>query len=92
MYECGEGVEKNIAEALKWYLKSGEQGYARAQCNLGWRYVFGQGVKQYYLKAYFWYCKAAKQRYGGSQHNLGVMYKSGTGKEQNDTSCMWLVS
>lgn len=32
------GVEKNLAKAVEWYRKSAEQGFARAQCNLGvWR-------------------------------------------------------
>lgn len=29
-YRCGDGVEKNLEEAIKWYRKAAEQGYAKA--------------------------------------------------------------
>jgi len=31
MYANGEGVPENDAEAVKWYLKAAEQGFADAQ-------------------------------------------------------------
>jgi|GEM_PF-427138 len=34
-YQYGYGVQKNIDEAKKWYLKAAEQGNAEAQCALG---------------------------------------------------------
>lgn len=34
MYEKGQGVRQDYAEAVKWYRKAGEQGYAGAQTNL----------------------------------------------------------
>ena len=34
-YCYGEGVEKDEAEAVKWYRKAAEQGRSAAQCNLG---------------------------------------------------------
>ena len=46
MYDFGEGVRQDYAEAGKWYRKAAEQGYAFAQCNLGWMYNFGKGVQQ----------------------------------------------
>ena len=38
------GVAKDEAEAVKWFRKAAEQNYARAQYNLGLRYIKGQGV------------------------------------------------
>ena len=35
MYDKGDGVLKDSAEAVKWYRKSAEQGNANAQNNLG---------------------------------------------------------
>ena len=35
----GEGVPKNDAEAVTWYRKAAEQGYANAQFNLGYMYA-----------------------------------------------------
>lgn len=53
-YRCGDGVEKNVEEAVKWYRKSAEQGYARAQHNLGICYYNGDGVIQNNVKALAW--------------------------------------
>ena len=36
MYYFGEGVEKDYAEAMKWYLLAAEQGHAEAKVCL-WR-------------------------------------------------------
>ena len=35
MYDNGQGVRQDYAEAVKWYRKAAEQGYAQAQYNLG---------------------------------------------------------
>ncbi len=64
---------------MKWYRKAAEQGYAKAQYNLGNMYREGEGVKQDYAKAVRWYTKAAEQGYALAQCNLGVMYANGTG-------------
>ena len=40
-YANGDGVEQDYAEALKWYMKSAEQGNAKAQNNLGIMYDWG---------------------------------------------------
>lgn len=34
-YDRGNGVTKNAEEAVKWYRKAAEQGYAKAQDSLG---------------------------------------------------------
>jgi len=33
MYDKGQGVPQDYAEALKWYRKAAEQGFAEAQYN-----------------------------------------------------------
>ena len=35
MYAKGQGVEKDFKEAVKWFQKAADQGYAHAQDNLG---------------------------------------------------------
>jgi TPR repeat protein len=42
--EDDKGVKQDAAEAVKWYRKAAEQGYARAQFNLGLMYAEGKGV------------------------------------------------
>jgi uncharacterized protein len=60
MYFNGQGVRQNYAEAVKWYRKAAEQGYAWAQYNLGFMYFHGQGVPQDYAEAAKWGRKAAE--------------------------------
>ena len=38
MYNFGQGVPQDYAQALSWYRKAAEQGYADAQYNLGVMY------------------------------------------------------
>jgi TPR repeat protein len=35
MYNFGEGVLKDYKQAVYWYQKAADQGYAEAQSNLG---------------------------------------------------------
>jgi|TARA_B110000967_G_scaffold6241_1_gene6254 TPR repeat protein len=46
MYDIGEGVPENNAEAVKWYRKAADQGHAKAQFNLGLMYNNGEGVPE----------------------------------------------
>ena len=38
-----------------WYRKAAEQGYAKAQNNLGFMYYFGWGLLQDNVVAHMWY-------------------------------------
>ena len=40
IYHLGLGVERNILEAIKWYVKSSDRGYAVASNNLAVIYLF----------------------------------------------------
>ena len=91
MYERGEGVPQDDAEAVKWYRKAAEQGVAEAQYNLGVMYGKGQGVPQDYAEAVKWYRKAAEQGYAKAQNNLGLMYVGALGVPQDYVQAhMWL--
>jgi len=48
LYRDGMGVEKNDTEALAWFQKSADQGYAKAQLSLGQLYekMAGQTPKK----------------------------------------------
>ena len=62
---------QNFAEAFKWYRRASEQGYAKAQFNLGVMYANENGVVQDNVIVQMWYnitCvneieKANDQRY-----------------------------
>ena len=79
MYEKGQGVTKDYAEAVKWYRKAAEQGLDWGQNNLGYMYRYGYGVTKDYEEAVKWYRKAAEQGLAMGQSNLGTMYEMGYG-------------
>ena len=79
MYDNGEGVLKDEAEAAKWYRLAAEQGLADAQHNLGRSYAAGEGVLKDEAVAVRWYRLAAKQGQADAQYGLGIMYASGRG-------------
>ena len=83
MYSNGNGVTKNVKEAIKWLRKSAEQGHAKAQFKLGLMYKIGDGVTQNYKEAFKWFKKSAEQGHGGAQFELGDMYFTGKGVTQN---------
>ena len=61
-YDIGEGVDKDMGEAVKWYRKAAEQGHSAAQCNLGMCCDNGEeGVAKDGVKAVKWYRKSAEQ-------------------------------
>jgi len=43
--------EKNYTEAIKWFRKSAEQGFAKAQLMTGYMYYAKEGVAQDYVEA-----------------------------------------
>jgi TPR repeat protein len=91
MYESGQGVLQDEKQAVDWYRKAAEQGYARAQLNLGLMYESGKGVLEDDKQAVDWYRKAAKQGYARAQLNLGLMYAAGEGVLQDiKQTYMWL--
>lgn len=53
----GEGVDKNLAEAAKWYRKVAEQGDANAQRNLGLYYI---QEKRDNVRGYAWILLSVK--------------------------------
>ena len=50
-YEAGQGVAKEMGEAVKWYKKAAEQGNSIAQNNLAVCYADGRGVAQDFEEA-----------------------------------------
>jgi TPR repeat protein len=79
MYENGQGVPKDMAEAVRWYSKAAAQDYAEAQYMLAVMYGKGQGVPKDYVLAVALFRKAADQGYAAAQFGLGIMYESGDG-------------
>lgn len=84
LYNSGQGVTENHAEALRWFRKAAEQGYAFAQYSVGLYYNVGRGgVTRDYVEAVRWYRKSAEQGYAVAQSILGTMYVDGNGVTRN---------
>lgn len=77
MYQDGDGVAKNMDEAVKWYTKSAELNYKEAQYTLA-SLVFQRQIQSIsYPQAVTYYEQAAKQGHVKSQLNLGMLYLRG---------------
>ena len=61
MYENGRGVPQDYVQAVAWYRKAADQGFADAQNDLGAMYDNGLGVPQDYVQAHLWFILAAAQ-------------------------------
>jgi uncharacterized protein len=83
MYDLGDGVPQDDAEAARWYRRAAEQGVVEAQNNVGHMYASGKGVLQDDVEALRWYRMAADQGHAKAQHNVGVMYFYGKGVPQD---------
>ncbi len=77
MYAEGKGVGQDYKEAVSWYRKSANQGYAKAQYNLGLMYAEGKGVGQDYKEAVSWYRKAAVQGEAEAENSLKELEDKG---------------
>lgn len=60
LYQNGDGVEQNYAEALRLFKAAYDDGYAPAALHIGEFYYFGYGIKQDRDTAYLWFLKAAE--------------------------------
>ncbi len=98
MCEKGEGVPKNVNQAVHWYTKAAEQGHLFAQCFLAQKYADGEEIPQDYKQALHWYTKVAEQddvneiqRYltDGVEFTLGGMYYMGKGTPRNYTQAVY---
>ncbi len=77
-YMNGDGVEKSVADGLRWWKEAGLRGNAEAQNLLGtWLFEGADGVKKDIPNAIHWYEKAANNGHTEAQFKLGQIYSSG---------------
>ena len=60
-YAKGNGVEVDLAEAVRWFRKAAEQGMPQAQYNLGLCLFRGAGVEKNVVEGAMWLNSAAQQ-------------------------------
>ena len=79
MYDFGEGIPENDAEAVKWWHGAAEQGHRPSQLILGMKYRMGAGIPHDYVQARHWLLRAAAQGDGQAAKHLGYMHLLGEG-------------
>jgi len=79
IYMNGYVLPKDEEEAIRWFTRAAERGYAKAQHNLGVCYAFGKGVAEDKVESVRWFRKAAEQGIADSQNNLGIALQNGIG-------------
>ena len=75
-YAYGQVVQRDDAEAVRWWRLAADQGYARAQFNLGVAYTWHprNGIPPDDAEAVRWYRLAADQGFVHAQDHLGFIY------------------
>ncbi len=73
-YQRGNGVNRDLDEAFKWFKKAAEQDYAPAQHALGICYFAGDGCAADENEAFKWLKKAANKGDNEAQGDLGFLY------------------
>jgi hypothetical protein len=88
-YETGAGVVKDREQAMNWYTKAAEGGYAMAQFNLGSIYLESHD----YVAAKHWFLLAAQQGHPLATKNLIALYLQGDEAQLNYREAYrWLVA
>lgn len=67
----GNGLKKDVNEAVEWYQKAVERGNARAMYNLGACYERGEGVNMDLDEALKFYGQAAELGHEGAIKMIG---------------------
>jgi TPR repeat protein len=76
LYESGQGVQQDFAEAMRWYRKAAEQKEPHATCRIADLYRDGKGVERNLDEAAKWYQREANGTCRGAQVNLGLIFEA----------------
>lgn len=92
-YQLGLENKYDDQTAIKWFRKSGQQGYAPAQLKIGEAYEFGKGAPEGDVEAAaYWYEKAAHQGNARAQTRLGSLYEKGAGVARDQAKAIELYT
>lgn len=82
-YHNADGVERDYAKAMEWYLKAAAQGEKYAESNIGILYRYGCGREKDLKTALTWYLKAAEHGLASAQETVGIFYDFGYGTDKD---------
>ena len=77
-----DGIPLDYAEAVKWYRLAADQGYAKAQYNLGGMYDNGEGVPKDLVQAHIWWNIAGANGNKNAKKNLALVEKEMTDSQK----------
>ena len=75
------GAQGKPAEAVNWYRRSAEKGFAGGQFNLGRMYAAGRGTRQSDQEAYKWFSLASAQGHPDARKQLAEVAKRLTAEQ-----------
>jgi TPR repeat protein len=84
----GDGIERDVDEALKWLKSSARNNNVAANLKLGMLYYKGIDVERDYRSAANWMEKAAKSGNANAQYMMGNFYRKGLGVDKNNTTAI----
>jgi TPR repeat protein len=88
----GRNVKPDYLEAMNWYRKAADQGYAEAHIMIASMYRGGIGVKVDPHEALKWYRKAAELGEAGGQAALASLYERGELLKKDEAeAAKWLL-
>ena len=92
-YTDGDGIERNLEVAAKWYEAAARSGLAPAQYRFANFLEKGHGVALDVEKSALWYQRAAEQGNALAMHNLAVIHTSGllAGKPDMESAIGWFL-
>lgn len=71
-YIRGNGVERSVPEALRWFETAATNRHAEAAYNLGTIYEYGLGTSSNQIQASHWYQLASELGHSGAREKLRV--------------------
>jgi localization factor PodJL len=89
MFERGEGVPADLAQARQWTERAAAAGNSRAMHDLGVFFARGEGAPLDEAAAFRWFRQAAELGVEDSQFNLGVLYQQGRGTSVNGAEALF---
>jgi TPR repeat protein len=73
LYADDKGTPQDYKQAVYWFSKAAEQGYADSQYNLGLFLYVGKGTPKDNVMAYVWWNIAAAQGDKNAEKNRGII-------------------
>jgi TPR repeat protein len=79
MYDRGDVLPKNPAEAARWWLDAAKKGDLDAQMTIATKFLNGDGVPQDFEQGRHWCDEAVKKDDRRGRYCLGFIYQKGLG-------------